>query len=89
MDQLDGNGLPDPWSGASNQAKLPWRGLITCSIAPLRDGSPDGTDTAASEVAAFFGTAGASDFEVTAGEVNYTGPNEWSFRRFILHNAAL
>jgi hypothetical protein len=89
MDQLDGNGLPDPWSGARNQAKLPWRGRITCSIAPLRDGSPDGTDTAASEVAAFFGTAGASDFEVTAGEVNYTGPNEWSFRRFILHNAAL
>ncbi|MGB7316967.1 MAG: glycoside hydrolase/phage tail family protein [Planktotalea sp.] len=89
MDQLDGNGLPDPWSDAGDQPKLPWRGRITCSVAPLRDGSPDGTHTAESEVADFFGLAAASDFTVSAGSVSYNGPNEWGFRRFILHNAAL
>ncbi|WP_085308691.1 baseplate multidomain protein megatron [Planktotalea arctica] len=89
MDQIDGNGLPDPWSDASSQPKLPWRGRITCSVASLRDGSPDGTAAAASEVAAFFGAASASDFSVSSSSVSYNGPNDWGFRRFILHNAAL
>ena len=37
------------------------------------------------------GTASAQDFPDAAGQttVGYTGPEEWSYRRFILHNAAL
>ncbi len=89
MDQLAGNGLPDPWRDNTSQPQLPWRGRITCSIAPLRDGSPDGSDTARTQVDSFFGTASAANFEVTSNGVNYTGPNEWGYRRFILHNAAL
>ncbi|MEP5154349.1 glycoside hydrolase TIM-barrel-like domain-containing protein [Planktotalea sp.] len=89
MDQLSGNGLPDPWSDESDQPVLPWRGRITCSVAPLRDGSPDGTSAADVEVANFFGTASASDFSYTSNGVSYSGPNEWGLRRFILHNAAL
>ncbi|MGV6847186.1 MAG: baseplate multidomain protein megatron [Marinibacterium sp.] len=89
MDQQAGNGLPDPWTGAADQPVLPWRGRITLSVAPGQVGSPDGTAAADAEVAAFFGTAQASDFTVGAGTVAYSGPAEWSFRRFILHNAAL
>ncbi|OJI93357.1 putative tail protein [Planktotalea frisia] len=89
MDQLAGNGLADPWSDANSQPKLPWRGRITSSVAPLRNGSPDESAASSAEVAAFFGTASASDFNVSSGSVNYSGPNEWRFRRFILHNAAL
>lgn len=89
MEQLAGNGLNDPWSGAKHQPVLPWRGRITCSVAPGRNGSPDGTAVAADEVTAFFGTASAGDYAVSDGEVRYSGPAEWRFRRFILHCAAL
>ncbi|MDJ0627292.1 MAG: glycoside hydrolase/phage tail family protein [Rhodobacter sp.] len=89
MDQLDGNALTDPWTGADDQPVLPWRGRITLSIAPGMAGSPDGTAVADAEVAAFFGTAAVSDFTQTAAGVDYHGPAEWSFRRFILHNAHL
>ncbi|MCB1332328.1 MAG: glycoside hydrolase/phage tail family protein [Roseivivax sp.] len=88
MDQQVGNGLPDPWGG-NEQAPFPWRGRITLNVAPGRAGSTDGTAAADAEVAAFFGTASASDFAVSGGSVAYSGPAEWSFRRFILHNAAL
>ncbi len=89
MEQLADNGLPDPWTGAQDQPPLPWRGRITLSQAPGRPDSPDRTAAADAEVAAFFGTASASDFEVTPGAVVYSGPEEWSYRRFILHQAAL
>ncbi|MFN4101976.1 MAG: glycoside hydrolase TIM-barrel-like domain-containing protein, partial [Pararhodobacter sp.] len=89
MEQLAGNGLPDPWTGAGDQPVLPWRGRITLSVAPGRPATPDRTAAAATQVAAFFGTAQASDFTVTPGNVTYTGPDEWSYRRFILHYAAL
>lgn len=131
MDQMPGNGRADPYSDAPDQPKLPWRGRITLSVAPGRPGSPDGTAQAESQVAAFFGTAKASDFsepveeeepvadpaanpwepeltyekesfaegalelilgpppaEIT-GPVIYSGPDEWSYRRFVLHQAAL
>ena len=88
MDQLEGNSLPDPYGGAE-QAQMPWRGRISASVAPGGAGSPDGTAAMAEEVAAFFGQAQASDFNVSAGTVGYAGPDEWRFRRFILHNAAL
>ncbi|MGO4907138.1 glycoside hydrolase/phage tail family protein [Pseudorhodobacter sp. W20_MBD10_FR17] len=89
MEQLDSNTLPDPYSDAATQAKLPWRGRITLSVAPGRDASPDRSAAAEAEVAAFFGTASASDFSTSGNVVNYAGPNEWRYRRFVLHYAHL
>ncbi|MFW8634286.1 baseplate multidomain protein megatron [Cribrihabitans pelagius] len=89
MDQAEGNTLPDPWTGSEGQPHLPWRGRITLSEAPGREGSPDGTAAADAEAAAFFGTVTAADFTVGDGTVSYHGPQEWSLSRFILHYAAL
>ena len=89
MDQQAGNGLGDPWSSAADQPHLPWRGRITLSVAPGREGSPDGTADADAQVAAFFGTARATDFVIGDGVVTYSGPEDWGMRRFILHYAAL
>ena len=80
MTQMAGNGLPDP-SGAAEQAAFPWRGRITSAA--------DGTDAVRAEVAAFFGGAEADDFVVGSDAVRYRGPDEWGFRRFVLHQAAL
>jgi hypothetical protein len=88
MEILGGNGLPDPYGGAE-QAALPWRGRITGDLAPGQPGSPDGTAANALAVDAFFGTVTAGDFTVTPGAVSYSGPEEWSYARFILHAAAL
>ncbi len=79
MDVPPGNGLPDPYGGAE-QAAYPWRGRITGS---------DKNAAAASEVAAFFGNVAPDDFIATENGVAYHGPDEWSFRRFILANAHL
>ncbi|MDQ0509753.1 NlpC/P60 family putative phage cell wall peptidase [Angulomicrobium amanitiforme] len=79
----------DPWSGGASQPTYPWRGRITCHPAPDRPGSPDGTATAAAQVAALFGTASAAHFTVTGGAVNYAGPAEWTLRRMVLHYARL
>ncbi|MBL4918290.1 baseplate multidomain protein megatron [Szabonella alba] len=89
MDQIPGNGLGDPWTGAEDQPVLPWRGRITTSAAPGRDGSPDGTLAAEAEVAAFFGTADLADFTFTGDTVAYSGGDGWTYRRFILHYAHL
>jgi len=89
MTQTAGNGLENPWDGAADQPHLPWRGRITGAMAPGQPGSPDGTAAADAEVAAFFGTVTAADFTVSSGAVSYHGPTEWSYSRFILHNAAL
>ena len=89
MDQMAGNGLENPWTGESDQPPLPWRGRITLSVAPGRAGSPDQTAAADAETAAFFGTVQASDFAVGNGTVTYSGPDEWRYNRFILHQAAL
>ena len=89
MDQIAGNTLPDPWSGNVGQPALPWRGRITTSLAPGQSGTPDRTNAAEAEVAAFFGTAGPGDFQRSGTVVSYNGPAEWSYRRFILHYAHL
>ncbi len=89
MEILPGNSLPDPWSDAETQPVLPWRGRIATETAPGQPGSPDGTSAAEAEVAAFFGTAQASDFTISGSAISYTGPQEWRYRRFILHQAAL
>ena len=89
MDQMAGNGLPDPWTGAADQPALPWRGRITLSTAPGRPGSPDGTAAATAQVAAFFGQAQPGHFTPSGQTVTYSGPQEWSLRRMILHYAHL
>jgi hypothetical protein len=89
MDIPAANTLPDPYTGASSQPAYPWRGRITCDPAPGRPGTPDKTAALNSQINAFIGTAQASDFYLSGDEVIYTGPAEWSYRRFILHYAWL
>ncbi|WP_112323305.1 baseplate multidomain protein megatron [Oceanibium sediminis] len=89
MDIRAGNGLTDPWSGAADQPDVPWRGRITASIAPGRAGSPDKSPAAGGEVATFFGSVQPGDFAIVEDAVVYSGPAEWSYRRFILHYAWL
>lgn len=89
MDILAGNNLVDPWSGATAQPPVPWRGRITLSKAAGLVNSPDKTTAAAKEVAGFFGSASVSDFSVDGATIRYSGPAEWSYRRFILHYAHL
>ncbi|MFV0292851.1 MAG: glycoside hydrolase/phage tail family protein [Paracoccus sp. (in: a-proteobacteria)] len=87
MEQLSDNGLPDPWNGTDHQPVMPWRGRITSQIAPGCNGSPDGTEANTEAVARFFGHAERDDFRVENGILTYLGPDEWSYRRFILHYA--
>jgi GTA TIM-barrel-like domain len=89
MDVPADNALADPYTGAAPQPAYPWRGRITVSPAAGEPGSPDKTAAAATQVAAFLGTSAVSDFTVSGETVVYTGPNEWSYRRFILHYAHL
>ncbi len=89
MEVLEGNTLPNPWTGGVGQPALPWRGRITSEVAPGQVGSTDETAAAAAEVASFMGIAMASDFAVAAKRLTYNGPAEFSYRRFILHYAAL
>lgn len=89
MEQLAGNALPDPWSGAASQPVLPWRGRITLSVAPGRVGSPDRTAAATIEVQSFFGQSLPAHFTVSGETINYSGPADWGYRRFILHYARL
>lgn len=87
MTQTEGNARPNPWTGTNGQPKLPWRGRITTSLAPGVSGTPDGTAAAVAEVDTFFGSAAADDFTRHSNHVSYSGPQEWSYRRFILHYA--
>lgn len=88
MDVPGGNGLPDPYGGGE-QAAFPWRGRITVHPARGRAGSPDGTAAAAGQVAAFVGTAARTAFAPDTATVRYTGAEEWSLRRMVLHYAHL
>jgi hypothetical protein len=89
MEQLAGNSLPDPWSGAVSQPATPWRGRVTTSLAPGVTGTPDGTTLAATEVAQFMGAATPGDFVVSGTSVSYTGPAGGGYSRYILHYAHL
>ncbi len=73
MDIPAGNGLSDPWSGASSQPPYPWRGRITCDPAPGQPGSPDGGADAEKQIDGFFSG----------------GPDNWNFRNMVLHYASL
>ena len=74
MDILADNDLQDPYSGASGQPAVPWRGRITLSRAPGRAGSPDKTPEAGDEVSAFFGSARPTDFRIKTEESPMMGP---------------
>ena len=89
MDQVAYNGLPDPSSDAFDQPVLPWRGRITLARAPGQVGSTDRTAAAEAEVAVFFGAAQPAQFSIVSGTVQYSGPVDWKYRRFILHYAKL
>ena len=89
MDVPVGNTLPDPYTGTSGQPAYPWRGRITVTPAPGQPSTPDKTGAAATQVAAFVGTADVADFAIDGETVTYSGPAEWSYRRFILHYAHL
>ena len=89
MDIPEGNTLTDPWSGAASQPVYPWRGRITVSPGPDRPGTADKTALAASQIAAFVGTAAVSHYALSGTNVVYSGPVEWSYRRMVLHQAYL
>ena len=93
LDVPPGNTKPNPYSAnaaTSGQPTFPWRGRITCSPAAGFAGSVDKTATAATQVAALFGTATPANYSVSGTNVSWTGPvGEWSLRRMILHYAHL
>ncbi len=93
LDIPPGNTKPNPYSAnaaTAGQPTFPWRGRITCSPAAGFVGSVDKTATAATQVAALFGTATPASFSVSGTTVSWTGPvGEWSLRRMILHYAHL
>ena len=89
MDIPASNGLADPYTGATGQPAYPWRGRVTCSPAPGVSGTPDQTVDIATPLLAFLGAAAPGDFSTSGGHVGYAGPAEWSFRRMLLHYAAL
>lgn len=89
MDIPPGNALPDPHAGSASQPSYPWRGRITCAPAPERPGTPDGTEAAAAQVAAFLGSVAPEDFALEGDVVTCAKPEEWSFRRAVLHAAML
>jgi hypothetical protein len=89
MDIPEENDLADPLTGAAPQRAYPWRGEITCIPAPSLPGTPDQTSAAADAVAAFLGMAEPGDFDADSDGVDYSGPAEWSYRRFILHYSHL
>ena len=68
--------------GKAGQGAFPWRGRITSSAA-------DDSASAEVEVATFFGSCAASDFDADGEAVTYNGPQEHSFRRMVLHYAKL
>lgn len=90
MDVPPGNTKTNPYTGAAGQPAFPWRGRITCNPAPGQGGTPDKTATAATQVNAFVGTCVAGDFGAWNGStIPYSGPNEWTYRRMVLHYAKL
>ncbi|WP_454657661.1 baseplate multidomain protein megatron [Bosea beijingensis] len=89
MDIPAGSALPDPYSGAASQPRYPWRGRITCDPAPGRPGSPEGSAAVAAQVASFVGTVAPVDMALAGSSVVCAKPDEWSYRRLVMHCAAL
>ncbi len=83
MDIPKGNGLPCPLGGAE-QPVNPWRGRVT-----LASQNFSGSSFVKPAIEEFIGKAEIADFRINGQEVLYDGPEEWSYRRFILHYAYL
>ena len=88
MDIPQSNALPDPYGGAA-QAAYPWRGNLTCSVAPGLPGTVDKTTAVVTQGNAFMGSCVPANFTVSGTAVIYAGPAQWSYRRMILHYAKL
>ncbi|MEO1549369.1 MAG: glycoside hydrolase/phage tail family protein [Pseudomonadota bacterium] len=88
LDIPAGAGLPDPWSDGVQAPRSPAH-LLSLSKAADQPGSPQGSAAARTEIDAFLGTVLPSDFALSNGAVVYSGPTEWSYRRYILHTAFL
>ncbi len=82
MDISPDNSLPDPDNETSLQSGFPWRGRI-------RPGEINKSEESSAAVAHFFGEAKISDYSIVNNEVVYSGRDENSFRRMILHYAHL
>lgn len=89
MDIPAGNALPDPVTGTAGQPHHPWRGRITCDPAPGSPGSVDGSLAAESQTAAFMGTVAPADISLSGDHVACAKPDEWSYRRLVMHCAML
>lgn len=92
MDVPSGNALPDPYSdnaATDGQPAYPWRGRIVPGPAPGYAGSVDKTAAAATQIAAFFGSAAAGDYSVSGTTVHWSGGTDWGYRRMVLHYAKL
>jgi len=66
------------------QSDFPWRGRISADLS-----GDDRSADAAAQVDNFFGNCVPADFTPSGDGVQYSGPNEHSFRRMILHYASL
>lgn len=62
---------------------FPWRGRISLSE------NLKGTNSIIAPIDNFYGNVKASHFSISNNQINYNGPNEWSYSRFILHYANL
>lgn len=89
MDIPADNALTNPETGETGQPAYPWRGRITVSPAPGQPGTPDKTPAATVPLAVFLGAAEPGDFSAGGETVSYGGPEEWSYRRMVLHYAHL
>ncbi len=89
MDIEASNNLPDPYTANLDQPRYPWRGRITVDPAPGRPSTPDKTSSAISQLNNFIGQAAINDFVASGNSVTYQGPNEWTWRRMVLHYAHL
>ncbi|MGB7286202.1 MAG: glycoside hydrolase/phage tail family protein, partial [Salaquimonas sp.] len=88
MDIKAGNALPDPYGG-TQQSPYPWRGRVTCHPAIGKASSVDQTSLAHDQIEAFLGQAALDDYSISGKKIDYSGPEEWSYRRMILHYAHL
>lgn len=89
MDVAVGNTLADPYSGTSGQPPYPWRGRITVDPAPGNVGTPDKTEAAAAQIARIVGSATVGDYTIDDDVVHYSGAEEWTVRRMVLHYASV
>jgi hypothetical protein len=78
MDIPAGNALPDPTTGAVGQPRYPWRGRIAGDAS-----------AAEGQVAAFLGGVAPGDMSASGDAISCALPDEWSYRRLIMHYAML